>query len=111
MFATYAMQIVSFKNLPDCFLYVNKCNAYDKLKAMEQCLAKGKQIQDDGFVVIKKLRAMLHSSEEQLRVHKKQTVFLTQLYCENPPQRSPLHSSEAFHVVLLTGFQSTTVFE
>ncbi|KAM0943038.1 putative polygalacturonate 4-alpha-galacturonosyltransferase [Dioscorea sansibarensis] len=58
----------------------------EKMKAMEQLLAKGKQIQDDCSAVIKKLRAMLHSTEEQLRVHKKQTLFLTQLAAKTLPK-------------------------
>ncbi|KAF8410907.1 hypothetical protein HHK36_003444 [Tetracentron sinense] len=61
-------------------------NAYEKLKAMEQTLAKGKQIHDDCDTVIKKLRAILHSTEEQLRVHKKQTMFLTQLAAKTIPK-------------------------
>ncbi|KAL3820861.1 hypothetical protein ACJIZ3_006766 [Penstemon smallii] len=61
-------------------------NAYDKLKAMEQTLLKGKQIQDDCAAVVKKLRAMLHSAEEQLRVHKKQTLFLTHLTAKTMPK-------------------------
>ncbi|KAB2078548.1 hypothetical protein ES319_A06G170500v1 [Gossypium barbadense] len=61
-------------------------NAVDKLKAMDQSLEKGKQIQDDCAAVVKKLRAMLHSSEEQLRVHKKQTMFLTQLTAKTLPK-------------------------
>ncbi|KFK31342.1 hypothetical protein AALP_AA6G099900 [Arabis alpina] len=60
--------------------------AMEKLKAMEQTLAKGKQIQDDCSTVVKKLRAMLHSAEEQLRVHKKQTMFLTQLTAKTIPK-------------------------
>ncbi|KAF8108381.1 hypothetical protein N665_0109s0009 [Sinapis alba] len=61
-------------------------NAIEKLKAMELTLAKGKQIQDDCSTVVKKLRAMLHSAEEQLRVHKKQTMFLTQLTAKTIPK-------------------------
>ncbi|XP_043700708.1 probable galacturonosyltransferase 4 [Telopea speciosissima] len=61
-------------------------NAYDKLKAMEQTLARGKQIQEDCAAVIKKLRAILHTTEEQLKVHKKQTVFLTQLAAKTLPK-------------------------
>nr|DAD23798.1 TPA_asm: hypothetical protein HUJ06_025261 [Nelumbo nucifera] len=61
-------------------------NAYDKMKAMEQTLAKGKQIQDDCAAVVKKLRAILHSTEEQLKVHKKQTIFLTQLAAKTLPK-------------------------
>ncbi|KAF3952859.1 hypothetical protein CMV_021633 [Castanea mollissima] len=64
-------------------------NAYDKLKAMEQRLAKGKQLQDDCASVLKKLRPMLHSTEEQLRVHKKQTIFLTQLTAKMIPKGLP----------------------
>lgn len=61
-------------------------NAIEKLKGMEQTLAKGRQIQDDCAAVVKKLRAMLHSTEEQLRVHKKQTLFLTQLTAKTLPK-------------------------
>ncbi|GMP71287.1 hypothetical protein CsSME_00029761 [Camellia sinensis var. sinensis] len=46
-------------------------NSVEKLKALEQTFAKGKQIQDDCTAMVKKLRAMLYSTEEQLRVHKK----------------------------------------
>lgn len=53
---------------------------------MEQTLAKGKEIQDDCAAVVKKLRAMLHSTEEQLRVHKKQALFLTQLTAKTLPK-------------------------
>lgn len=61
-------------------------NANERLKTMEQTLAKGKQTQDDCSTVVKKLRAMLHSTEEQLRVHKKQTLFLTQLTAKTLPK-------------------------
>ncbi|GFS45668.1 galacturonosyltransferase 4 [Actinidia rufa] len=61
-------------------------NSYEKLKAMEQTLVKGNQIQDDCTTIVKKLRAMLHSTEEQLRVHKKQTLFLTHLTAKTLPK-------------------------
>ncbi|KAK6154579.1 hypothetical protein DH2020_008827 [Rehmannia glutinosa] len=61
-------------------------NANDKLKAMEQTLLKGKQIQDDCAAVVKKLRAMLHLAEDQLRVHRKQTLFLTHLTAKTMPK-------------------------
>ncbi|ONK79315.1 uncharacterized protein A4U43_C01F5120 [Asparagus officinalis] len=61
-------------------------SANEKLKLMEQTLAKGKQMQDDCSTVVKKLRAMLHTSEEQLKVHKKQTMFLTQLAAKTLPK-------------------------
>ncbi|XP_031480128.1 probable galacturonosyltransferase 4 isoform X2 [Nymphaea colorata] len=61
-------------------------NANDKTKAMEQTLAKAKQIQDDCSTVVKKLRAILQSTEEQLRAHKKQAMFLTQLAAKTLPK-------------------------
>lgn len=53
---------------------------------MEQTLTKGKQICDDCAAIVKKLRAMLRSTEEQLRVHRKQTLFLTQLTAKTIPK-------------------------
>ena len=53
---------------------------------MEQSLSKARLAQDDCAAVVKKLRAMLHSTEEQLRVHKKQTLFLTQLTAKTLPK-------------------------
>ncbi|XP_061354848.1 probable galacturonosyltransferase 4 [Gastrolobium bilobum] len=61
-------------------------NANERMKAMEQSLMKGRQTQDDCAAAVKKLRAMLHSTEEQLRVHKKQTLFLTQLTAKTLPK-------------------------
>ncbi|KAK2412971.1 putative galacturonosyltransferase 4 [Trifolium repens] len=61
-------------------------NANERMKTMEQSLMKGRQIQDDCATSVKKLRAMLHSSEDQLRVHKKQTLFLTQLTAKTLPK-------------------------
>ncbi|XP_076930210.1 putative galacturonosyltransferase 4 [Bidens hawaiensis] len=61
-------------------------NSYDKLKAMDQTLAKGKQLQDDCTAVVKKLRAIIHSTEEQARVHQKQALFLTHLTAKTIPK-------------------------
>ncbi|XP_054778022.1 probable galacturonosyltransferase 4 isoform X2 [Prosopis cineraria] len=61
-------------------------NANERMKAMEQSLMKGSQIQDDCAAVVKKLRAMIHSTEEQLRAHKKQALFLTQLTAKTLPK-------------------------
>ncbi|KAL3624999.1 putative galacturonosyltransferase 4 [Castilleja foliolosa] len=61
-------------------------NAHDKMKAMDQTLSKGKQIHDDCAAVVKKLRAMLHLAEDQLQVHRKQTLFLTQLTAKTMPK-------------------------
>ncbi|KAL8108563.1 hypothetical protein AgCh_024873 [Apium graveolens] len=58
----------------------------EKLKAMKETLVKGRQMQDDCFAVVKKLRAIIHSTEEQLRVHKKQTLFLTHLTTKTLPK-------------------------
>ncbi|BAT77280.1 probable galacturonosyltransferase 4 [Vigna umbellata] len=61
-------------------------NANERMRAMEQTLIKGRQVQNDCTSAVKKLRAMLHSTEEQLRVHKKQTLFLTQLIAKTLPK-------------------------
>ncbi|KAJ1400381.1 Nucleotide-diphospho-sugar transferase [Sesbania bispinosa] len=61
-------------------------NVNERMKAMEQSLMKGRQIQNDCASAVKKLRAMLHSTEEQLRVHKKQALFLTQLTAKTLPK-------------------------
>ncbi|CAI9755077.1 unnamed protein product [Fraxinus pennsylvanica] len=53
---------------------------------MEQTLAKGKQIQDDYAAVVKKLRAMLHFTEVQLRAHKNQTLFLMHIAAKTLPK-------------------------
>ncbi|KAL8469284.1 hypothetical protein ACS0TY_032198 [Phlomoides rotata] len=61
-------------------------NAMARLKGIEQTLLKGKQIEDDCAAVVKKLRAMLHSAEEQVRVQKKQALFLTHLTAKTVPK-------------------------
>ncbi|XP_011005782.1 PREDICTED: probable galacturonosyltransferase 4 isoform X2 [Populus euphratica] len=66
-------------------------NAYEKWKAMDQLLEKGKQMQYESANEVKKLRAMLHSTEEQLRVHKKQTVSFATMV---EKLRAVLHSTE-----------------
>lgn len=70
------------------------------MKAMQQTLMKGKQAQDDCTAVVKKLRAMLHSTEEQLHVLKKQTLFLTQLTAKTLPKGLhclPLRLTTEYH--------------
>lgn len=61
-------------------------SAVERLKAMEETLVKGRQMQDDCSAVVKKLRAIIHSTEEQLRVHKKQALFLTHLTAKTLPK-------------------------
>ncbi|KAF3796825.1 putative galacturonosyltransferase 4 [Nymphaea thermarum] len=68
-------------------------NAYEKLKAMEKTLARGKQNQDDCSAVVKKLRAMLQSTEEQMQAQKKQTMFLNQLAAKTLPKDNVLATS------------------
>ncbi|XP_047182310.1 probable galacturonosyltransferase 4 [Vigna umbellata] len=75
-------------------------NANERMKAMQQTLMKGKQAQDDCTAVVKKLRAMLHLTEEQLHVLKKQTLFLTQLTAKTLPKGLhclPLRLTTEYH--------------
>ncbi|KAE9599142.1 hypothetical protein Lal_00043882 [Lupinus albus] len=74
-------------------------NANERMKKMEQSLMKGKQIQDCA-VFVKKFRAMLHSTEEQLRAHKKQALLLTQLAAKTLPKGLhclPLHLTTEYY--------------
>ncbi|XP_020584304.1 probable galacturonosyltransferase 4 [Phalaenopsis equestris] len=61
-------------------------NAHEKSRALEQVLVKGRQSQDDCSAIVKKLRAMLQSTEEQLRAHRKQAMFLNQLAAKALPK-------------------------
>ncbi|CAH1439868.1 unnamed protein product [Lactuca virosa] len=61
-------------------------NANEKLKAMEQTLLKGRRIQDECSGDAKKLRGIIHSTEQQLRVQEKQTLFLTHLTAKTVPK-------------------------
>ncbi|WCJ34628.1 galacturonosyltransferase 4 [Euphorbia peplus] len=75
-------------------------NVHLKMKTMDQTLAKSMQMQDDCSSVVKKLRAMLHSSEEQLRVHKRQNIFLTQVTAKTLPKGLhclPLHLTNDYY--------------
>lgn len=60
--------------------------AYEKLKAMDQTLLKGKRIVEDCSGEVKKLRSIMHTTEEQLRVEEKQTLFLTHLTAKTIPK-------------------------
>lgn len=61
-------------------------SAFEKSRALEQVLVKSRQSQDDCSAVVKKLRAMLQSTEEQLRAHRKQALFLNQLAAKALPK-------------------------
>ncbi|XP_010255602.1 PREDICTED: polygalacturonate 4-alpha-galacturonosyltransferase-like isoform X2 [Nelumbo nucifera] len=56
-----------------------------KIKAMGQVLAKAREEIYDCNLVIKKLRAMLQSADEQVRSLKKQSTFLSQLAAKTIP--------------------------
>ncbi|OAY74821.1 putative galacturonosyltransferase 4 [Ananas comosus] len=76
-------------------------NSREKLRAMEETLAKGKQIQENCSAVINKLQAILHSTEEQLNAHKKQAIYLTQLAAKTLPKGLhclPLRLTTEFYI-------------
>lgn len=60
--------------------------ATDKMKAMGQLLARAKDARFDEKALVKKLRAMLQSSEEQLRNYKIHSNFLSQLAAKTIPK-------------------------
>uniref|UniRef100_A0A7C9AEK3 Hexosyltransferase n=1 Tax=Opuntia streptacantha TaxID=393608 RepID=A0A7C9AEK3_OPUST len=60
-------------------------SAPEKIKAMGLLLSKAKEQLYDCKLVTGKLRAMLQSSEEQVRVLKKQSTFLSQLAAKTIP--------------------------
>lgn len=56
------------------------------MKALGELLAKAKTVKSDDKALIKKLRAMLQTSEDQLRSFKKQSNFLSQLAAKTMPK-------------------------
>jgi alpha-1,4-galacturonosyltransferase len=60
--------------------------APERMRSMESTLFKANKLFNDCSAMVKKLRAMMHSTEEQLRVHKKQGTFLTQLAARSFPK-------------------------
>lgn len=60
--------------------------APERIRSMESTLFKANKLFNDCSAMVKKLRAMMHSTEEQLRVHKKQSTFLTQLAARSFPK-------------------------
>lgn len=61
-------------------------SASERMKTMERTLARGTQLYNDCSAMVKRLRAMVHSTEEQLRVHKRQSTYLTQLAAKTLPK-------------------------
>ena len=53
---------------------------------MERTLSRGMQLYNECSGKVKKLRAMVHSTEEQLRVHKRQSTYLAQLAAKTLPK-------------------------
>eukprot|EP01018_Ginkgo_biloba_P003825 Gb_31230 [translate_table: standard] len=60
--------------------------ASERMRSMEHTLIKANQLHDNCPAKVKKLRAMVHSTEEQLRVQKKQSTYLTQLAARTLPK-------------------------
>lgn len=58
--------------------YVNLClvSSLQKMKAMEATLSKASRMYPDCAAMIKKLRAMTYSAEEQVRSQRNQEAFL-----------------------------------
>ena len=62
------------------------CNAFERMKTMECTLSRGMQLYNNCSGKVKKLRAMVHSTEEQLRMHKRHSTSLTQLATKTLPK-------------------------
>lgn len=60
-------------------------SAQERIKAMNQALAKAKEQLSDCKLMTTKLRAMLQSADEQVRSLKKQSTFLSQLAAKTIP--------------------------
>jgi alpha-1,4-galacturonosyltransferase len=61
-------------------------NVLSKIRAMEQTLGKGKRILDSCSGALNRLRATLHSTEERLQSHKKETNYLAQVAAKSLPK-------------------------
>lgn len=61
-------------------------SAKDRIKQMGRLLTKARDQHRDSAVMVKKLRAMLQSSEENARTLKKQSTFLSQLAAKTIPK-------------------------
>ena len=81
----FFLEVFAASNFSPVFVLVG-FSALERSKTMELTLLRGKQLEDDCSSSIKKLRAMLHLAEEQLRVHKKQNLFLTHLTAKTVPK-------------------------
>jgi alpha-1,4-galacturonosyltransferase len=66
--------------------YFDECSAQEKMKAMGQLLERARQQHYDLSAVMKKLRAMLQSAEDQARTLQKHSNFLNQLAAKAVPK-------------------------
>jgi alpha-1,4-galacturonosyltransferase len=62
------------------------CRAEEKMKLMAEVLAQAQENNYDTTIMVKKLRAMLQSAEENARMLKKQSTFLSQLAAKTIPK-------------------------
>ncbi|KAG0560344.1 hypothetical protein KC19_10G173300 [Ceratodon purpureus] len=61
-------------------------SAEDKMKIMSELLAEARDKHYDNSIMVKKLRAMLQSTEDNARMLKKQSTFLSQLAAKTVPK-------------------------
>ncbi|KAG0604392.1 hypothetical protein M758_10G168900 [Ceratodon purpureus] len=61
-------------------------SAEDKMKIMSELLAEAREKHYDNSIMVKKLRAMLQSTEDNARMLKKQSTFLSQLAAKTVPK-------------------------
>lgn len=69
-------------------IYINLClvSSLQKMKAMEATLSKASRMYPDCAAMIKKLRAMTYSAEEQVQSQRKQEAFLRGLGARTIPK-------------------------
>uniref|UniRef100_A0A7I4ACQ5 Hexosyltransferase n=1 Tax=Physcomitrium patens TaxID=3218 RepID=A0A7I4ACQ5_PHYPA len=60
--------------------------AEDKMKLMSELLVEAREKHYDNALMVKKLRAMLQSTEDNARILKKQSTFLSQLAAKTVPK-------------------------
>ena len=62
------------------------CRAEGKIKIMSELLVEAREKHYDNSIMVKKLRAMLQSTEDNARMLKKQSTFLSQLAAKTVPK-------------------------
>ncbi|KAJ7297433.1 hypothetical protein O6H91_Y057800 [Diphasiastrum complanatum] len=61
-------------------------SALEKIRGMAEVLVRAQEQHDDSMLLVRKLRAMLQSTEDYTRMLKKQTGYLSQLATETVPK-------------------------